>query len=93
MGKAENYVEGYLVKEVERRRGFVMKLSAAFLSGVPDRLVVLNGRTVFVETKAKNGSLSAIQKHRIGLIRRAGGVVHVVNSREMVDELMEELEA
>lgn len=89
MGKAENHVEGHLMRRVEGNRGFVMKLSAQIKGGVPDRLVVLAGHTAFVETKAPRGRLSRRQKERIKEIRAAGGVVHVAYTREQVDEIID----
>ena len=89
MGRAEDYVEGYLVRRVQGNKGFVMKLSAQVKGGVPDRLVVLAGHTVFVETKAPRGRLSRRQKERIAEIRAAGGTVHVAYTRDQVDAVID----
>lgn len=90
MGKAENYVEGYLVDRVKAVSGLCWKFTSG-ITGVPDRVVILNGHTVFVETKSRVGKPSPIQRVRIQTMREAGADVRLINSRELVDALLEEL--
>jgi hypothetical protein len=92
MGRAEFHVEGYLVDRVKAAGGMCLKFSSA-ISGVPDRIVILAGRTLFVETKALDGSLSKIQKVQIRRMRAAGGDVRVINNRDLVNDLISELTA
>jgi hypothetical protein len=90
MGKAENYVEGYLKKRTEAHGGMCLKFTSG-VTGVPDRIVLLAGHTVFVETKAPGGQPRRLQLHRHGEMRAAGGDVRVIDSRPKVDALLEEL--
>lgn len=43
-------------------------------SGLPDMQIVVKGRCIEVELKARNGKPSEIQKHIIGEINESGGV-------------------
>lgn len=88
----ENAVENYLTKEVERRGGITYKFESPGQKGVPDRIVILNGRTAFVETKRpKGGRFSKLQKWQIDRMRKAGAEVYTAKNKEEVDAIMEEL--
>lgn len=91
MGKAEEHVEGYLRRRVEAAGGMCPKWVAPGKTGVPDRIVILDGHVVFIETKAPGGSPSAIQRVRHRELRAAGADVRVIDSREQVDALLTEL--
>ena len=90
MGKAENYVEGYLTRRINDAGGLCLKFTSSIV-GVPDRIIILNGHTLFVEAKSLVGKPSAIQLHRIEKMRDAGADVRLIGSRELVDDLLEEL--
>lgn len=92
MGKAEAEVEKHLVKRVKEAGGQCYKFSASITNGVPDRVVIL-GRTVFVETKAKNGRPSKLQLVRHDQIRFSGGEVALASTKEQVDALVDALAA
>lgn len=90
MGKPEAYVEQYLREKIEALDGICWKFKSG-VTGVPDRVLVVANRTVFVETKAKRGVLSAMQRYQIGRIRRNGGEARVMNTRELVDGFLAEI--
>lgn len=90
MGKAENYVEGYLFKRVKAAGGMCLKFISS-INGVPDRCVILDGRVVFVETKAPSGAPRKLQLVRHREMRVAGADVRVVDTRTLVDDLVAEL--
>ncbi len=90
MGKAEGYIEGYLVKRVKACAGMCLKFTSG-INGVPDRIVILNGHTVFVETKAPGEEPRKLQLVRHSQMRAAGGDVRVIDTREQVDDLIDEL--
>lgn len=91
MGKAEEHVEGYLRRRVEAAGGTCPKWVAPGKVGVPDRIVVLLGRVVFVETKAPGGKPRPIQLARHRELRAAGADVRVIDTRDQVDDLIREL--
>ena len=62
------------------------RLKAAGLkAGVPDLLIVHQGRALFLELKAPEGTLSESQKTTIPAIERAGGKVSVCRTLEDVE--------
>lgn len=90
----EKTVEQRLHEEVKKIGGKAYKLSSQIEAGMPDRLICLpGGRVVFIETKRpKGGRLSEMQKYRHKELRRLGFEVRVVNTTEMVTEVISELE-
>lgn len=91
MGKAENFVEGYLEKQCSSNDFLCFKFVSPGRRGVPDRIIIAKGYVVLVETKSKIGHLSEIQKVRIKEILDRGGEVHVINTRCGVDDLIDDL--
>ena len=55
----EANIEKFLVAEVKRRNGVAVKLNPTGLKGIPDRLVILQDRVVFVELKRPVGGYAA----------------------------------
>ena len=83
----ESRIEEYLKKRVKTLGGLCMKFISPGTSGVPDRICVLNGRTVFVEVKRPDGVLSSSQKIVQKRLADLGAEVHTVWSMEDVDEI------
>lgn len=90
MGKKENFVEKYLVDQAAQNDFLCYKFVSG-VNGVPDRILIGNSHTIFVEVKSDEGSLSEIQKRRIKHIAEHGGEVYVVSSRNAVDILFEKI--
>lgn len=90
MGKAENHVEGYLKDQAEAN-GFLIYKFMSGHDGVPDRILIGYGHTVFVETKAKDGRVRPLQKAVIELLDEHGAEIYVAFTREQVDKLLQRL--
>lgn len=60
-------------------------------AGVPDLLVVVDGRFLFVEIKTPSGRLSRIQEVRIAEIAQAGGPTCVVRSVDEFESAVKQL--
>ena len=90
MRNNEHKVEKYLHDEVTKLGGTTRKWTSPGRSGVPDRIVFLNG-IVFVEVKTNTGKLSTAQEREIERLRGHGADVRVVYGFEGVDMLMMEL--
>ena len=93
MGKPENSVEAYLARRCKALRWEQFKFTAPGRRGVPDRVVMGNGYTAFIELKSADGSLSPIQKAVIPRMRRAGAIVFVCPSKADVDKALDILAA
>jgi len=82
----EAKVEAFLVKEVKLQGGLCVKNKGT--RGFPDRTVILNGATVFVEVKAEGEEPRPEQIRVFKQIISQGGVVFVIDSKEQVIEFM-----
>lgn len=74
----ESAAERALVYGVRSRGGMTEKF-VSHSAGVPDRIVILYGRTVFVELKAEKGATSALQQRWHGQARACGADVYVLH--------------
>ena len=92
MGNAEAYVEKYLVKKATEKNYLCPKFKSPGNAGYPDRCLIGNNYTIFIETKSDIGKLSKIQKIRIKEMKEKGAYVFVINSRESVDKLIKLIE-
>lgn len=88
MGRAEGYVENYLVKKAKEKGFLCFKFTSPGTRGVPDRIVIGNGKTVFIETKSKTGTPSELQKIRIRQLKEHGAEVYIASSREQIDQIL-----
>lgn len=91
MGKAEGIVEVYLRDQCEANGILCYKFVSPGYRGVPDDIIIYNGKTIFVETKSSTGQLSEIQKKRIHDMKDHGADVRVCSTRPSIDKLLKEL--
>lgn len=87
----ETRIEKYLLSSCREHGVLCLKCTSPGRRGVPDRLLIAPSATFFVELKSSTGRLSPQQHAMHEKIRRAGGVVHVINSLDGVDELIASL--
>ncbi|MFD7541258.1 MULTISPECIES: VRR-NUC domain-containing protein [unclassified Streptomyces] len=87
----ERDIEGYLLDQC-RAHGFLcLKFVSPARGGVPDRLVVAQGRIVFVEVKRPGGRLRKLQQRTHVKLRRHGAEVQVVDDKPSVDAFLAHL--
>lgn len=85
----ERVIEAYLVKRVKDMGGIAYKFTSPSRRSVPDRIVVLKDKHIFlVEVKSTVGKLTEGQEREIGKLRDLGQRVFVCNSKEQVDQLL-----
>lgn len=89
----EKQVEDKLVKSVKRKKGIAVKFSSPWMTGMPDRIVLLpGGRIFFVELKNENGKLSPRQKVVHGILASLGFKVEVISSLAEVQQFINKIE-
>lgn len=85
----EESVEDYLVERVQRVGGFAIKLDPKNAVGIPDRLVILPGHVVFVETKRPvGGRMRGAQTFWRNMLLKFGLNWRRINTRAQVDEFI-----
>lgn len=84
----ERDVEQYLVERTKAAGGECRKLKWIGRHGAPDRLVMLNGKAIFIELKAPGEKAKPHQVREHERMRKMGQRVEVVDSFEGVDEVL-----
>jgi hypothetical protein len=93
MRESEKNSEKFLIESVKNLGGWAIKLSAAFISGLPDRLVLLpGGRLYFVEMKSESKKPSAIQKIIHKKLTGLGFPVTVLDTKEKIKNFINTIE-
>ena len=85
----EKQIEKFLVKRVVESNGITFKWIST-VSGVPDRIVFLNSKVLFVELKTETGKLSGRQILVFDQIGEQGFPVHILRSYEDIEEFIRE---
>jgi hypothetical protein len=78
----ENRIEEAVVEHAERKGWLVRKVVYAGRRGAPDRFFFKDGQMVLVEFKSRGRSPDAQQVREHERLRKAGFIVHVVDTIE-----------
>ena len=84
----ERDIERYLVAQCKKHGVFCRKWVSVNSRGVPDRIILYNGEWAAVELKRPGGKLTKLQEVEHRAIRKAGGYVFVLDSKDGVDEFI-----
>ena len=88
----EKKVEEYLEKRINDLSGLAWKFVSPGTTGVPDRVVMLDGMICFAELKRpKGGRLSDTQKWRVKQINQQRIKAYVIKNLEQVDLLVDSM--
>jgi hypothetical protein len=89
---SEKLIEKTLVAEVKKLGGWAVKLLCTYVTGLPDRLVLLPGGVVFfVEVKSTGETPTPIQRLIHKRLRRLGFTVHVVDTLKQLNLILNNL--
>ncbi|WP_018659209.1 VRR-NUC domain-containing protein [Allofustis seminis] len=90
----EKEIEEKLVEKVRGLDGLCLKFTSPSLTGVPDRMILLpRGKIGFVEVKRKGQRPRKIQELRIKQLKDLGFLVFVLDDREKIEEILDEIQA
>ena len=88
----EKDIELQLVKTVIKKGGRAVKFMSSGFDGMPDRLVLLpGGRCGFVEVKAPGKKMRALQRVRHEMLKALGFKAYVLDAREQIEEIINEI--
>lgn len=85
MGKPEAKIENYLVRQAKKHGYLCLKFVSPGTDGVPDRILIGNGQTCFVETKAPGEKLRRLQEVICGEMQTHGANVYALDTIEKID--------
>jgi len=80
--KSESKIQSEIIKYLEDKGYYVIKIVRANKSGVSDLAVCADGKFICIEVKAegKKKNTSALQKHHQYLVTQSGGKAFVADS-------------
>ena len=84
----EESVERDLRLGIEAKGGECLKFTSPGRKGVPDRIILINGRVIFVETKAPDGVLKSWQERCHKMLRSNGQRVEVLWTQQQVNHFL-----
>lgn len=85
----EESIEKFLTDQVADLGGLAVKLNPAGVRGIPDRLVILPGRIIFVELKRpRGGVISKLQHWWADRLRALGHETAFVKTEKEVIDLL-----
>ncbi len=88
----ETSLERALVRAVSSMGGMALKFVSPGMAGVPDRLVLMpEARIAFVEMKAPGEKTRPLQRYRMEQLRSLGFRVFVIDGRDQIREMLEEI--
>jgi len=89
---SEKLIEKTLAAEVKKLGGWSLKLLCQFVTGLPDRLVLLPGGVIlFVEVKSTGKKPTPVQRLVHEKLRRLGFRVEVIDSLKQLNEILNNL--
>ncbi|MET3172918.1 UNVERIFIED_ORG: hypothetical protein ABIB52_000746 [Arthrobacter sp. UYCu721] len=91
MPTPEGIVEKHFIKQCKALSFMCLKFTSPGTTGVPDRVIIGNRQTVFVELKAPGEEPRRLQKEVIKEMRDHGALVYVASTKDQVDDLFAEL--
>ena len=85
----ESEIEAYLVRRVRECGGLCRKVQFIGRRGAPDRVVIYQGLTYWVELKADSGGkVNILQEREHKAMRLKGASVRVLHTKGKVDEFL-----
>lgn len=87
----EKDIEKELREEVKKIGGKTFKFSSPGNNGVPDRMILLNGKCYFVELKKPGEKLRPLQQVMKKRFKKLGFDVYVIDSIEKVGGFIDEV--
>ena len=91
MKESEKALERNLNKEVKVLGGWSLKILSNFITGLPDRLVLINGRAYFVEVKSEGKEPSARQRVVHKKLEALGFPVTIIDTTEKMNNFINEI--
>jgi hypothetical protein len=85
----ESYIERRLVEYVKSLGGLCIKLDAQSYSGIPDRMIILPHKILFVELKQKGKKPRPLQEVWIERLRKLNQEVIVIDEVTQIPRISE----
>lgn len=79
MAELESKIQTRIIKRLESEGCYVIKLILTNKNGIPDLLVLKDGKAFFIEVKRPNEKPRPLQEYRMNELRELGFICEVWN--------------
>lgn len=86
----EALLEKRLSLAVKKAGGYCIKLPAIWYIGIPDRMLLLNNKVIFVELKTTKGRASAAQKNWETRLTKLGLTYYIIHGLDQLERFLDE---
>lgn len=86
--QTEKDIEKYLKKQITKIGALCYKFTSPGTRGVPDRIVIYKGETVFIEMKRPGGTLRKDQQKMVKTFNQQGVKIFVLDTKMSVDHFV-----
>lgn len=83
----EKDIEQSLVKHIKAKGGLCIKLNSSTMAGLPDRLVILKNKIIFIELKAPKQKPRKLQISVMNRLKNLGCDVRVIDNLEDIKSI------
>ena len=87
----EKQIEQTLALNINKIGGVCLKFTSPGNAGVPDRVVIHEGRVIFVELKRPGGEPRPLQIAVAKKMKNAGAFVYCISTKEQVRKFIDDL--
>ena len=88
----EKVIERKLVRAVRRKGGLALKFVSPGFDGMPDRILLPEGKMAFVEVKAIGKKPRNLQVSRHRILRKRGFQVFILDDENQIEKIIDEIE-
>lgn len=88
MQELERDLEDYFTRRAQSAGMLTFKFTSPGQAGVPDRILITDGRVLFVELKAPGKKPRPLQTETVRRMRKRGAYCYCISTREQVDRLL-----
>lgn len=90
---SEQDIQRKIIKYLESKGAYVVKVISVSKSGVPDILCCYNGKFIAIEVKipTTKTNVSELQKYNLNKVTECGGISLVAWELKQVEELFDEI--
>ena len=78
----ESAIQSKLIKQYEKEGYYVIKLIQTNKNGIPDLILLKDGKAFFIEVKTEKGKVSELQKFRHEELKKYGFTTQILTNAD-----------
>lgn len=87
----EKDIENYLVRQCKKNNILCYKFVSPSQNGVPDRILIANNKTIFVELKKPGEKPRKLQQYVFEQMIEHGAILYVIDNKKDINKLIKKI--